>query len=84
MAFGGAVFIAAGVWVIVAARDLLRHINWVRFEITKSILVPIVTVYSIIQGYVHFSQVGMILILFAVFAVALLAFYPWGKVTSSQ
>ena len=84
MAFSGAIFIAAGSWVIVAARDPLRHINWVKFEITKSLLVPAVTVYSIIQGYVHFSQVGPILILFAVFAVAFLALYPWRAARSSE
>jgi len=83
MAFGGAIFFSAGVWIVVAARDPLRHINWVKFEIMKSILVPAVTVYTIIQGYVHFSQVGPILILFAVFAVALLALYPWRAVRGS-
>jgi hypothetical protein len=84
MAFGGAIFISAGVWVIVAAGDPLRHINWVKFEITKSLLVPVVTAYSIIQGDVLFSQVGPILILFAVFAVALLVLYPWRTARSSQ
>ena len=84
MAFGGAIFIAAGVWVVVAGRDPLRHINWIKFEITKSILVPVVTGYSIIQGYVRFGQVGAILILFAVFAVALLAFYPWRAARSGE
>ena len=77
MAFSGAIFIAAGSWVIVAARDPLRHINWVKFEITKSLLGLTATVYSIIQGFVRFSQVGPILILFAVFAVLFLVFYPW-------
>ena len=80
-AFSGAIFISSGSWVIVASRDPLRHINWVKFEITKTLLVVVVTVYSIIQGYVHFSQVGPILILFAVFAVAFLVLYPWRVVS---
>jgi len=76
MAFSGAIFIASGTWAIVAARDPIRHIIWVKFEITKTLLVVAVTVGSIIQGYVNFSQAGPVLILFAVFAVAFLALYP--------
>ena len=76
MAFSGAIFIACGSWIIVAARDPLRHINWVRFEITKALLVVAVTAGSIIRGYVNFSQAGPVLILFAVFAVAFIALYP--------
>ena len=83
-AFSGAIFIAAGSWVIVASRDPLRNIIWVKFEITKTLLVLAVNVYSIIQGYVTFSQVGPILILFVVFAVALLALYPWRAVRGTQ
>jgi Ca2+/Na+ antiporter len=84
MAFGGAIFTAAGVWVIIAAQDPIRHINWVKFEITKSSLVVVVTAYSIIQGDVEFSQVGPILILFAVFAVLFLVCYPWPSRRSKQ
>ena len=76
MAFSGAIFISSGTWVIVAARDPLRHINWVKFEIMKTLLVVTVTVGSIIQGYVNFSQVAPMLILFSAFAVAFLALYP--------
>ena len=84
MALGGASFVAAGVWVIVASRDPIRHINWVKFEITKSLLFTAVTAYAIIKGYVSFSQVGMLLILFAVFAVLFLVFYPWRVYESTQ
>ena len=83
-ALGGASFVAAGSWVIVASRDPIRHINWVKFEITKCLLFVAVTAYSIIRGYVDFSQVGMLLILFAVFAVAFLAFYPWRAARLSE
>ncbi len=84
LALGGASFVAAGIWVIVASRDPIRHINWVKFEITKSLLFTAVTAYSIIQGYVSFSQVGALLILFAVFAVLFLVFYPWRLKESAQ
>ena len=77
LALGGASFVAAGIWVIVASRDPIRHINWVKFEITKSLLFTVVTAYAMARGYVSFSQVGGLLILFAVFAVLFLVFYPW-------
>jgi hypothetical protein len=76
MASSGAVLVAVGVWVMVAARDPVRHINWVRFEITKTLLFFAVTAGSMVQGYVSFSQVGWLLIMFAVFAVAFLVLYP--------
>lgn len=76
MAFSGAIFAACGTWAIVCARDPVRNINWVRFEITKTLLVVTVTAGSIIRGYVDFSQVAPSLIMFAVFAVAFIVLYP--------
>jgi hypothetical protein len=76
-AMAGASYVAAGVWVIVASRDPIRHILWVKFLVTKSWLFTLVTAYSLIRGYVSFSQVGALLILFAIFAVLFLVFYPW-------
>ncbi len=73
----GALLLSIGVWVIVAGRDPLRNIYLVKLIITKAILGVVVTVYAILVGYVEFSQVGGIIILDAVFAVALLALYPW-------
>lgn len=73
----GAIFIAIGVWVIVAGRDPLRNIYWVKFIITMSLLGVAVTVHSIISGYVDFSQVGVAIIFDGIFAVAFFALYPW-------
>ncbi len=80
----GAIFIAMGVWVIVAARDPLRHIYWVKFAITASSLVLVVGVHSIFVGYVDFSQVGGSIVLAGIFAVALLASYPWRVARSGE
>ena len=77
MAMVGICFIAPGVWLIVAGRDPLQHITWVKFAILWSILAVVAGLYSIIQGAVNFSQVGMVIILDAVFAVAFLALYPY-------
>jgi hypothetical protein len=75
----GIAFIAIGAFVIVAARDPLRNIMWVQLVITLAILMVAVEVYSLIRGFVTFEQVGMSIIIDAVFAVAFLALYPWGR-----
>ena len=74
--FGGC-FIAVSVFVIAAAQDPLRHISWVKFAILFSVLGLVTELYSVIRGYVDFGQVGMGIILYAVFAAAFLAFYPY-------
>ena len=73
----GAALIAASVWLIVAGRDPLRHISWVKFVILLSILGLVVQLYSVMQGTVDFSQAGVGIIEDAVFAVAFLALYPY-------
>jgi hypothetical protein len=75
----GASSIALGIWIIIAMRDLLRNIIWVKFAITRCVLGVAAYVYSIIMGYVGFGDVAMFLILTAVFAVLFLALYPWGR-----
>ena len=84
MAMVGISFIAPGVWLIVAGRDPLRHITWVKFAILWSLLGVVAGVYSILQGAVNFSQAGPGIILDGVFAAAFLVFYPWRAARSSR
>ena len=83
MALCGISFIAPGVWLIVAGRDPLQHITWVKFAILWSLLAVVAGLYSIVQGVVNFNQAGTGIILDAVFAVAFLALYPYRAVRSS-
>ena len=76
--------ITIGIWLIIAGRDPLGNIYWVKFVITKTLLFVVVEVYLIIQGYVDFNQVVVAIILDAVFAVAFLALYPWRGASSSE
>jgi hypothetical protein len=80
----GAGFITGGVWIIVAGRDPLRHINWVKFVIMGTLLALVVTIYAIIVGYVDFDQVGGKIIFDAIFAALFLAFYPWRAARISE
>jgi hypothetical protein len=77
-------FISVSVFMIVAARDPLRHINWVKFAILYCTLGVVLGLYSIIRGYVNFGQAGMGIIIDAVFAVAFLALYPWRAARSGE
>ena len=78
----GVGMIAPSVYLIAAARDPLRHIYWVKFDILWIALSLVVELYSEIQGDISFGQVAMDIILFAVFLVAFLVFYPWRRAPS--
>ncbi|MFC1902155.1 hypothetical protein ACFLX3_04435 [Chloroflexota bacterium] len=80
----GAIYLAAGVWIMVAAREPLRDINWVKFVITKGTLSIIVGIYAIIVGYVNLNPLLTIIILDAILMILLLAFYPWRAAHSSD
>ena len=80
----GVAFVAACVWLIVAARDPLRHIMWVKFAILWNILSVVVMLYLVVQGTIDFSQAATEIIGGAVFAAALLVFYPYRAARSSS
>lgn len=77
MAILGAGFIAGGIWIIIAGRDPLGNIIWVKFVITLPILLLVINIYSIIKGYVDFSQINAHIIGDVIFAILFLVFYPW-------
>jgi len=76
MAMCGVSFMAPAVWLIIAGRDPLRHITWVKFAILWAILCAVAGAYSVVRGGVDFSQIGPGIIIGAVFVVGLLALYP--------
>ena len=77
MASLGICLIVASVFLIIAARDPLRHINWVEFAIAWFILGAVGGLFSIVRGNVEFGHVGTQIIMDAVFGAALLIVYPY-------
>ena len=73
----GVSFVAACIFLIIASRDPLKHILWVKYLIVLAILFFAANLYSVILGYSNFSDEVIGIIMNAVFAAALLAFYPW-------
>jgi hypothetical protein len=70
-------FLVVSVFLIMAARDVIKNILWVKFAIAHAIVDALIAVYALIRDYGDFSQVGAALIIHAVFAILLLVFYPW-------
>ena len=80
----GAAYLAAGIWIFIAARDPLRHINWVKFAITKGALSIVVGIYAIIVGYVELQPCLPFLIFDAIMVILFLVFYPWRAASISE
>jgi hypothetical protein len=76
-------WIVVGVFFIMAARDVIKNILWVKFAIAHAIIDAVATLYVILRDYADFSQVGIGLIIHVVFAILLLIFYPWKAGQSS-
>jgi hypothetical protein len=75
----GIAYILSSVFVIIAARNPLKHIMWVQLATAWSLLEAIATSYFIIRGNINFSQAGMGLIINVIFFVVFPALYPWRK-----
>ena len=82
----GASFLPVCIFLIIAARDPLKNILWVKYAIVFAILMLAAHLYALILGYMDFSQVGMIIgiAVHAVFAVAFVTFYPWRAARSGE
>ena len=76
-------FLVMSVFLIIAARDPIKNILWVKFAIAHALVDALVALYALIRGYGDFSQVGLALIIHAVFAILLLVCYPWKASQSS-
>jgi len=80
LAASGISLIAGGIFLIIAGtRDILRNILWVQFALLWSILFVAIAVFSVLMGYVAFSQAMGAIITDGVFFILLMVFYPWGR-----
>ena len=80
----GVSFVSACIFLIIAARDPLKHILWVKFAIVFAILMLAAELSSVIIGHVTLGQAGTTIIIHAIIAAALLAFYPWRAARSGE
>jgi len=75
--------VAACIFLIIAAREPIKHILWVKYAIVFAILSLAAELYSVILGYITLGSGLTAIILHAVFAIAFLVFYPWRAVKGS-
>ncbi len=73
----GVSLVAVGIFLIIAARDPIKHILWVKYAIVLAILSLAAQLYSFILGYINLEAALTPIIIHAIIAAALLAFYPW-------
>lgn len=78
MAILGATWLAAGLWIIIAARDPLRHLNWVKFALTLPLVLLLTLTGAALRGHVAFRQVAIDIVFNVIFFVLFLVFYPRG------
>lgn len=76
----GASLVPVGVFLLIASRDPIKNIVWVRFAIMFSLLFLGVSLYSGFVLFTHFSQAWFGVTLHGVFAGLLLALYPWKSI----
>ena len=80
----GVSFVSVCIFLIIAARDPIKHILWVKYVIVFAILSLAAELYSVIMGYITLGSALTPIIIHAVFASALLAFYPWRAARSGE
>jgi hypothetical protein len=77
----GIAYLSSGIFMVIAARDPLKHIILLQLVIVWSLVDALAASYFIIRGNVSFSQVGWVPIYDGIFVIAFLALYPWRKVS---
>jgi hypothetical protein len=73
----GTSILVVGIFVIIAARDPIKHILWVKFTIVFATLFLTVALYTGFVIFADLSQAIVGIIIHGVSAVALLISYPW-------
>ena len=77
LAMLGASFISACIFLLIAAKNPIKNILWVKYAIVFAVLSLAVPLYSVLLNHITIIQALAPLVTHTVFAVALLAFYPW-------
>jgi hypothetical protein len=76
----GASFVSACIFLLIAARDPIKHLLWVKYAILFAILSLFAPLYSVLLGNITIVQALVPIITHTVFGIALLTFYPWHMV----
>ena len=76
LALLGAAFIAAGVWFIMTALNIVGNAAGVRFAVLWSAIMLITPLFTLWLDYIDFGHIWFMVAINAVFCGAFLLFYP--------
>jgi hypothetical protein len=72
----GAAYLAIGVWLIIAGRNPLKHLHWIKFIFTLLPIGILAIIYAYIKGYIGLGVLGPMTALDVVIVICLAIFYP--------
>ena len=72
----GGAFVAAGVWFIMTALNIVKNASAIRFAVLWSAIMLIAPLFSLWLDYIDFGHIWFIVAINAVFCAAFLLFYP--------
>lgn len=78
LAILGTTWLVAGLWIMIAARDPLRHLLWVKFALTLPLGLLLALAGTALRGHVAFRQIAVDIVFNAIFFVLFLVLYPRG------
>lgn len=84
LAYLGVAYLAACIFLIIAARDPLKNILWIQLAMVWSFLDVLVALYFYLRGNVTLSQAAWAFVTDGIPCVVLLAFYPWRKTSAAK
>lgn len=76
LAWIGGAFIAAGVWFIMTALDIVQNAGGVRFAVLWSAIMLVAPLFTLWLDYIDFGHIWFMVVINAIFCAAFLIFYP--------
>jgi hypothetical protein len=70
-------YIAVCIFIIIGARNPIKHIVLVKLAIVFALFLLVQAIYTWSMGYLTFNQAAIDIVIHGVFAAAFLIFYPW-------
>jgi hypothetical protein len=80
----GAVYIAIGVWLIIAGRNPLKHLHWIKFIFTMLPIGIAAIIYAYVKDYIGLGVLGPMTALDVIIVICLVILYPRSGVKGKE
>ena len=73
------IYIAAGFWAIISAKNMVSNLVWIKLLLTKASFSIVIFIYLAIQSYANMGTPGAVstMVIDLVFIILTLVFYLW-------